>query len=102
VSNKKNHVLVGRSFSSADEIPRTALEKFQHMTGRQARALAQAGIIRQLGESGKVWQLTEISITRSDYETGKGRISLEIPFALRSFVTSEIRRRPSWDVMIEE
>jgi hypothetical protein len=95
------HTIVPRGFALADLDHRFDPEKFQRVTGRQARALAQAGTIRQLGDSGKVWQLTEISITHSDYETGKGRVSLEIPFALQSFVTSEMRRRPSWDVMIE-
>lgn len=99
--SKNNHVLVARGFLSADEIPRAALEKFQRMTGRQARALAQAGIIRQLGDSGKVWQLAETSLTHSSRETGDGRVSLEIPFKLQSFVTSEMRRRPSWELTEE-
>lgn len=96
----QKHTIVPRGFALADLDLRFNPEKFQRITGRQARALAQAGRIRQLGDSGKVWQLVEASLTRSSRETGDGRISLEIPFALRSFVTSEMRRRPSWCVTI--
>lgn len=66
------------------------------MTGREARRLCDEGRIRQLGESGKVWQLTEDSFAHPNHETGDGRISLEVSSYLQEFMASEMRQRPSW------
>jgi len=92
----KKHILVPRGFTAADVEPRFHSEKFHRMSSQEARALSSAGRIRELGDSGKIWQLTDESFTHSTRETGKGRVSLEIPFALQSFMQTEMNRRASW------
>jgi hypothetical protein len=94
------HTIVPRGFGAAELercIQAGKIEKFERITARQARALAQAGIIQQLGESGKVWQRTEDLPVRADYETGKGRVSLEIPRNTRRIIASEMRRKPLYE-----
>jgi hypothetical protein len=98
VSSK--HTIVPRNFTAADVGSCFDPEKFQRVTARQARALAQDGRIRQLGDSGRIWQLTEESWARPSYETGDGRVSLEVPLSIRTMLECEIRRRPAWGVTI--
>ena len=104
--SKKRHIVVPRGWTVADveqqftDGPSRA--RFQHLTGREASALASAGRIDPLGESGKVWQLRDDEFSAdASRPTGAGRISLEIPAALRSFVAAEMRGRPSWCVTID-
>jgi len=70
------------------------------MTKQEASALARAGRIRQLGDSGKVWQLTEDSLARPSWETGSGRISLEVSGSLQAFMAVEMRQRPAYSAAI--
>jgi hypothetical protein len=99
VSQKKN-VIVPRGFTSDDVEHRFNSDKFPRLTNREASALHSEGRIQPLGSSGKVWQLTDDSFAHSSRPTGDGRVSLEIPFPLQSFMESEMRRRPSWCVTI--
>jgi hypothetical protein len=94
------HSIVPRGFNAADA-EACDLDKFERVTARQARALAQAGMIRQLGASGKIWQRVDLSLARPDYETGKGRVSLEVPLSIRAMLETEMRNRPSWCVQTE-
>ena len=94
----KKHILVPRSFTAADLTPHLNLEKFHRMTRQEANKLAHEGRIHEL--SPKVWQLTEESLTHPDRETGEGRVSREIPFALQSFMESEMRGSRAWCVTI--
>lgn len=96
----KKHILVPRHFTEADAPRAFSSGKFHRMTSAEMRELSAAGRIRALGESGKVWQLTEDSFTHADRETGDGRISLHIPFKLGAFMATEMRRRPSWCVAV--
>lgn len=100
------HILIPRGFTAADvqDFPRLCQsKKFQRMTGGQAQALAQAGIIRQLDERfPKVWQLVDVPISRDYRPAEGGRISLSIEFPLQSFIETEMRRRPSWCLEISE
>lgn len=104
--SKKKHILVPRGFSVADAdrqlTDRSNRSLFRHMTGTEAAALAEAGKIFRLGESGKIWQLRDDEFSADDSRpTGAGRVSREIPPALQSFVSSEMRRRRSWCVTID-
>lgn len=95
----KKHILVPRSFTLADL---NSLDhhsgKFPHMTKQEANVLERAGAIELLGE--KVWQLTDDSFARPSWETGDGRVSLEVEVHVQSLMASEMRRRPSWCVTI--
>jgi hypothetical protein len=89
------HSIVPRGFTAADA-EGCNLNKFEFVTARQARALAQAGIIRQLGASGKVWQRVDDNLTRPSEETGNGRVSLEVPRSIKDLLTAEMGGRPGW------
>lgn len=94
----KSNVIVPRGFTAADanySLTRSP-EKFQHLTNREVRELRVAGLIEPLGDSGKVWQWRETLPDRPSKVTEGGRVSLEIPFALRSFMATEMSARPSW------
>lgn len=66
------------------------------MSKQEAAALVLSDRIRPLGSSGKVWQLTEDSFARPNWESGDGRISLEVDGRVQALLASEMRRRPSW------
>ena len=101
----KKHVIVPRGFTVVDVeqqlTDRSSRALFHHMSGTEATALAAAGKITRLGETGKVWQLTKDSFTHSDRVASGGRVSLEIPSKLQSFMESEMSRRPSWCLTID-
>jgi len=98
--SQKKHVIVPRGFTSDDVEHRFNSDKFPRLTKREASDLHSEGRIQPLGSSGKIWQLTEDSFAHSSRPTGKGRVSLEIPDTLQSFLESEMRGRPSWCVSI--
>ena len=97
--SRKNHVIVGRSFTLSDvENPSFGKERFHHITGRQARALAQAGAIRQIGESGHIWQYTsETSETACATETGRGLVARDVASSLRQVLRAALLCRPLRD-----
>ena len=104
--SKKRHIVVPRGWTAADVEQQftdgRSRARFRHLTGSEAALLPAAGRIERLGESGKVWQLCDDEFSAdASRPTGAGRISLEIPAALRSFVAAEMRGRPSWSVTID-
>ncbi|MGA3295266.1 MAG: hypothetical protein ABSE45_14960 [Candidatus Acidiferrales bacterium] len=95
----KKHILVPRGFTAADLTPPLLhSEKFHRMTRQEASALARAGRIRALGDSGKIWQLTDDSLARPSWESGGGRISLEVPVSVQALMAAEMRRPRAWCV----
>lgn len=102
----KKHIIVPPGFTSADAESHLAAnrdcnsDRFPRLTKTEAGSLARAGRIEPLGSSGKVWRWAQALPMRSSRPTGEGRVSLEIPFALQSFMAGEMRRRPAWCVTI--
>lgn len=93
----KKHIVVPRNFTDADvQNGCFNSEKFAHITRKEAHELRAQGRIEPIGSSGRVWQLVEDLPVRASRPTGRGRLSLEIPRSLGTFVASEMRRRPSW------
>ncbi len=90
--SRKTHLIVPRWFALADVEGLLVHEaRCQRVTSRQARAMAQAGMIRQLGESGRIWQLAELATLPPVFETGDGLLSLGRK--LTDVLRSEITRR---------
>jgi hypothetical protein len=97
----KSHILLPRFVDVTDlDSPRVNVERFHHMTRREADVMFCAGRIHRLGE--KLWQLTDDSLEPPSWNTGKGRLSLEVDGAVQILMAAEMRRRPAWSVSIEE
>jgi len=97
--SKKSNVIVPRHFTEKDSA-RFHSEKFHHVSNSERKELLDAGAIVALGNSGRVFQFTTQSLARSNYETGDGRLSLEIPLSVQSLMFSDMRRKPSWQINI--
>ena len=93
----KRNVIVPAGFTAAQALRCTFLNRFHHLTNREAEELRKAGKIRQLAE--RVWQCIEQPITHGYKETERGRVSLEIPKRLQDFMAVEMAGHPSWALM---